>query len=154
MSLSIYGFKYNGRQEYAEFYAEEIVKRYGRFIRSVKPDLIVPIPLHKKRYRKRGYNQAELIAAELSKRLGLPTDPHLLMRIKETRPQKNLSESERENNLKRAFKMRKNDVSLKTVVLIDDIYTTGSTIDSAAGCLKKNAVKGVYFIVLSTSSML
>ncbi|HAV00741.1 MAG: ComF family protein [Lachnospiraceae bacterium] len=154
MSLSIYGFKYNRRQEYAGFYADEIEKRLGRFIRDLKPDALVPIPLSRKRYIKRGYNQAELISNELSKRIGVPVDADLLVRAKNTKPQKNLSVEERENNLKRAFKIGRNDVSLKTVVLIDDIYTTGSTIDSAAGCLKEYGVKGVYFVVLSTSSML
>ena len=154
LSLSIYNFKYGGRQEYASFYADEIIRRFGTFIRSIEPDALVPIPLHKKRYRKRGYNQAELIAAELSKRLRIPLNTKLLLRGKNTTPQKNLSESERENNMKGAFKIGRNDVSLNSIVLIDDIYTTGSTIDSAAACLKENGVKGVYFIVLSTSSML
>ena len=154
MSLSIYGFKYNRRREYAGFYADEIEKRLGRFIRDLEPDALVPIPLSRKRYIKRGYNQAELISNELSKRIGVPVDADLLVRAKNTKPQKNLSVEERENNLKRAFKIGRNDVSLKTVVLIDDIYTTGSTIDSAAGCLKEYGVKGVYFVVLSTSSML
>ena len=154
MSLSIYGFKYNKRQEYAAFYADEIVKRLGRFLRDLKPDALVPVPLSRQRYIKRGYNQAELISDELSKRTGVPVARDLLVRTKNTKPQKNLSGEERENNLKRAFKIGRNDVSLKTVVLIDDIYTTGSTIASAAGCLKENGVKGVYFVVLSTSSML
>ena len=151
MSNTIYYFKYGGRQEYAAFYADEILKRYERLIRSISPDALVPIPLHKSRFRKRGYNQAELIAEELSRRLGIPVLPKLLLRVKKTKPQKNLDEAQRENNLKRAFKIGKNDVSLETVILIDDIYTTGSTLDSAAGCLREIGVKGVYFIVLSTS---
>ncbi len=154
MSLSIYGFKYRGRQEYASYYADEIAARYGRFIRELSPDALVPIPLNKKRLRKRGYNQAELIAFELSKRLSIPVKPDLLIREKNTKPQKNLSGQERENNMKRAFKIGKNDVLLKTVILIDDIYTTGSTIDSAAACLKESGVKGVYFIVISKAGML
>ncbi len=154
LSLSIYGFKYHGRQEYAAFYADEIIKRLGRFIEAVSPEALVPIPLHKSRYRKRGYNQAELIAERLSRRLGIPCEPGLLIREKNTKPQKDLGEKERQNNLKKAFKIGRNDVSLSTVMLIDDIYTTGSTMDSAAACLKENGVKGVFFIVLSASSML
>lgn len=154
LSLSIYGFKYNGRQEYASFYSEEIIKRFGRLIREIAPDALVPIPLHKKRLRKRGYNQAGLIASELSKRLSIPVADDLLLREKNTKPQKNLDGRQRENNMKRAFKIGRNDVSLKTVILIDDIYTTGSTIDSAAACLKENGVEGVYFIVLSKASTL
>ncbi|MCR5790038.1 MAG: ComF family protein [Lachnospiraceae bacterium] len=150
---SIYGFKYNGRQEYARFYAQEIVRRYGRMLSELKPDALVPIPLHKKRLRKRGYNQAALIAQEVSRLTGIPAEPSLLQRVRNTRPQKSLNERERENNLKKAFKIRQNDVSLETVILIDDIFTTGSTMDSAAGCLRDQGVKGVYFIVLSITSV-
>lgn len=64
---SIYRFKYKGRQEYAEFFGEEMGKYLGDFIRSVSPDVMVPVPLHKKKLSKRGYNQAACLARVLGK---------------------------------------------------------------------------------------
>ncbi len=157
LAKSIYSFKYRKRQEYAGFYAKEMALRYKRMILELEPDAFVPIPLHKNRYRKRGYNQAELLAVELSRALreemSVPV-MRLLVRERATRPQKNLTPGERQNNLKGAFKIAGNSVKLKTVILIDDIYTTGSTMDSAAGCLYEAGVDKVYFLVLSSTSIL
>ncbi|MCR5734091.1 MAG: ComF family protein [Lachnospiraceae bacterium] len=150
---SIYSFKYGNRREYAAYYGREMAARLGEFIKRTDPDAIIPIPLNKKRYKKRGYNQAELIAKELSKHVNIPVMTDVLIREKNTRVQKNLSASERQNNLKNAFKIGRNDVSLKTVIIVDDIFTTGSTIDSAARCLHENGVAGVYFSVLSIADM-
>lgn len=74
----------------------------------------------------------------------------LVKRQKNTIPQKLLDETERQNNLKKAFKICQNDVKLKTVIIIDDIYTTGSTIDAMTRELKKLRIEKVYFIALAT----
>ncbi|HOO27358.1 MAG TPA: ComF family protein [Lachnospiraceae bacterium] len=149
MRKSIYQFKYGGRQEYAGFYGEEIEKKLGGIIRRWNADVLIPIPLHKSRQKNRGYNQAELIAGELEKRVGIPVVQNLLVRVKKTAAQKNLNALERENNLKKAFKIKQNDVKLNSVILIDDIYTTGCTIDTAAKCLREAGIKKIYYIVLS-----
>lgn len=149
MKKSIYQFKYGGRQEYADFYAKEIEKSQGRKIKSWHADALIPIPLHKDRKKKRGYNQAALIAKQLGKSIELPVIEDLLTRERKTVPQKNLSAKERENNLKKAFKIGRNDVKLNSVILIDDIYTTGSTINAAAQCLLEAGVGKIYFLVLS-----
>lgn len=146
MAVSFYRFKYAGRREYACFYADEIVKELGGTIRAWKPDVLVPVPVHYTRKRKRGYNQAEVLAEEIGKRMGLPVARNLLTRVKKTVPQKLLDDAGRQNNLKKAFKIEKNDVELKRVILIDDIYTTGSTIDACAAEMKRAGVGKVYFI--------
>lgn len=143
---SIYRFKYAGRQEYACFYAEEIVRKLGRTIREWKPDVLVPVPIHFTRKRERGYNQAEVLAREIGKRMEIPVAVNLIRRVKKTLPQKLLDDVERQNNLKRAFKIDRNDVKLKRVIIIDDIYTTGSTIDACAVELKRAGVEKVFFI--------
>ena len=84
-------FKYHGRQEYAAYYGAVLAEKYGDWIREVAPQALLPVPLHRKRYRKRGYNQAELIARELGKRCGVPVDAEYLFRKKDTAPQKQLS---------------------------------------------------------------
>lgn len=143
---SLYRFKYAGRREYARFYAEEIVKKLGGTIRTWKPDALVPVPIHRLRRRERGYNQAEVLAREIGKRTGIPVVPNLIRRVKKTLPQKLLDDAGRQNNLKRAFKIHGNDVKLKKVIIIDDIYTTGSTVDACAVELKRAGVEEVYFI--------
>ncbi len=143
---SMYRFKYAGRQEYARFYAEEIERRLGKKIRSWQADALVPVPIHYTRKRQRGYNQAERLAAEIGRRMHIPVERHLLRRVKKTLPQKQLGDAQRQNNLKKAFKIGRNDVKLKKIIIVDDIYTTGSTIDACAEELKKAGVERIYYI--------
>lgn len=149
MRKSIYRFKYGGRREYAKFYAQQINKELGRKIKKWNPEVIIPIPLHKSKYKKRGYNQTLLIAKELSHLLNIPVDDKVLIRTKKTEIQKNLSSSERSANLKNAFKMRPNKVQYISAMLVDDIYTTGATMSNAASALKDKGVQHVFCVSLS-----
>ena len=148
-AASIYKFKYGGRREYASFYGEQMTEYLGDFIRRIHPDGLMPIPLHPRRKAVRGYNQAELLAGEIGKKIGIPVYTKMLKRIKNTAPLKKLNPKERQNNLKKAFNISGNDVKLKTIILVDDIYTTGSTIDEAAKTLKEAGVENVYFVALA-----
>lgn len=148
----IYRMKYGNRQEYADFYGEEIIYYLGNFIRYIQPDALIPIPLHSSRQRKRGYNQAELLADAISKYSNIPVYNKILIRRKKTVPLKYLNPQERQNNLKKAFHMVENDVKLKVIILVDDIYTTGSTIEEAASVLKEGGVEKVYFITLANGT--
>jgi ComF family protein len=149
ISDSIYRFKYKGRREYASFYGEEICKYLGEEIKRLKPDALLPVPIHRKRIRERGYNQAALLAEEMSKGLRIPVMDRLIIRRRRTAPQKDLNERERQNNLKKAFKISQNDVKLNTAIIIDDIYTTGSTIDAVAEELRRAGVLKIYFVALA-----
>lgn len=146
---SIHRLKYQNRREYAAVYAKELVNQYGDWIRRNKVQAIVPIPLHKKRRKERGYNQAELIAREIGQEMNLPVYHKMLIRCVNTRAQKELNDKERKNNLKKAFKIGKNDVQLRKILLVDDIYTTGSTIDAAAQTLQEAGISDVYFVSVS-----
>lgn len=146
---SIYRMKYGGRQEYAEFFGEEMARYLGSFVRQARPDGIVPIPLHRRRLRRRGYNQAALLALALGERLGIPVYENLLVRVKNTKPLKLQNPSERINNLKKAFNITENDVKLKTILLVDDIYTTGSTMDEAARMLRQHGAERIFFLTLA-----
>ena len=148
---AIYRLKYEGRREYADFFGEEMARYLGDFIREVGPDGIIPIPLHKKRMRKRGYNQAGVLAKVLGRELGLPVYENILFRVKNTAPLKQQNYEERQNNLKKAFLVRKNDVKLYTIILIDDIYTTGTTVDEAAMALMEGGIPNVYVVTLAGS---
>ena len=99
--------------------------------------------------RKRGYNQAELLAKQLSECMGIPMEKDVLYRIKKTQPLKEMDGEQRHRNLQGAFAVSKAWNPCQNVLLIDDIYTTGSTIERAAGILKKAGVENVYFLTLS-----
>lgn len=146
---SIYRMKYGGRQEYADFFGEEMGRYLGSFIRQIKPDGIIPIPLHRKRQKIRGYNQAALLAKALGEYMGVPVYDKLLVRTKNTKPLKLQNPQERQNNLKKAFIIAENDVKLKTILIVDDIYTTGSTMDEAARVLKQCGVETVCFVAIA-----
>ncbi len=102
------------------------------------PHLIVPVPLHRSRLRQRGFNQAVLLGRVLSRRLSLPMLPDALVRTRQTEPQIELSAAERRVNVKGAFSVKRPDhVAGKRILLLDDVMTTGSTMDECAKELKK-----------------
>lgn len=149
VSDSLYRFKNKGRAEYAEYYAKVLYEEKGDWLRAVNPDFLIPVPIHKSKLKSRGYNQAELISKELSKLSGIPTNTSLIIRQKKTNPLRELSLRERQNNLKKAFKIGVNDVKFKTGVIIDDIFTTGSTIDEISRTLNNTFPCEIYFMTLT-----
>lgn len=153
MRESISRFKYHGRREYASFYAEEMERICHTWIEQAAPQVLIPVPIHEKRLRKRGYNQAEILARELGKRLELPVWSDFLVRTKNTLPQKGLSRMERMENVSQAFSVDRTSQKLynvpNCVIIIDDIYTTGSTIEACACVLKREGVKRIFFLCIS-----
>lgn len=89
--------------------------------------MIIPVPLHRARRRKRGYNQAQILAENLGRMLCIPVDSKSLARRKKTSPQKKLGHNERKKNLKNAFAVTPAFRPVRKVLLVDDIYTTGNT---------------------------
>ena len=150
MADSLFRFKYRGRQEYAAFYGKELYRSYQEWLAVRKPDALVPVPCHSSRRRRRGYNQSELLAESLSAASGIPVRKDLIRRAHKTGQQKNLTLWERQNNLKKAFKICQNDVKLSTIVIIDDIYTTGSTMDAMAEEFHRSGVRNIYGMVLAS----
>ena len=146
---SLYRFKYAGRREYAGFYGRQMAVRFEEKKILWKAQALVPVPLHKKKQKRRGYNQAELIARELSQYWGIPVNTKLVIRSKNTRPMKEIVGTDRQNNLKKAFKLGVNDVKLNTIIIIDDIYTTGSTIDAVAKVCRQAGIENIYFLTVS-----
>jgi len=149
MADSIFRFKYAGRAEYAKFYGYDMFRQRGRWLMSLGAQALVPVPIHKSRQKKRGYNQALLLAEALSAYCGIPVYDDLIARCGKTKAQKNLTDRERQNNLKKAFKMLKNDVKLSTIVIIDDIYTTGSTVDAMCEVLGSAGIRNIYCLTLA-----
>ncbi len=146
---AVYRFKYKNKRRYGEIFAAEMAKWHGEIIKRWGIGEIIPIPLHPSRRKRRGYNQAELIARGLSMYTGIPYRADVLFRIKKTTPLKELDRSERRLNLRGAFAVSRKWTAPENILLTDDIYTTGSTMESAAGILKKAGVQNVYFLTIS-----
>lgn len=148
MKQSIYQMKFHNKREYADFYVRQMCRMLEPVLPLWRPQALIPVPLHKSKYRKRGFNQSLLLAEGIGKAFSIPVQGELVERIKATLPQKELNVKKRKNNLKNAFKIKEHDVELNRVLIIDDIYTTGSTIDAISECLLERGVEEIYFAVL------
>ena len=146
MRASIAYFKYLGRREYGKFYAASIWKYRKQALSLWKAEVIVPVPVHSSRKAVRGYNQAEVIAKELGEYMNLPVVIDAVIRCGKTKAQKELTPEERKKNLQNAFAKGKNPFPWKRVLLIDDIYTTGSTVDAVTRVLKALGGEQIYVV--------
>lgn len=147
-SRSMSQIKYNNKREYLDFYSEAIYRKLGRRIRAMKADVLMPVPVHPSRLRQRGFNQAEELSRRLSVQLGIPVNTSVLKRNRKTAPQKSLDPSGRLKNLEKAFCAFQLPPGIRSVMLVDDIYTTGSTIEACARVLKKAGAERVYFVTI------
>ena len=148
MRKSISMFKYHNRREYAEFYAKEMYKHCESFLKNCAPEVILPVPVHRQKKRKRGFNQSELVAKKLGKILNVPVDTKHLVRVEKTTPQKELTRQRRKQNLKKAFAIVKNEKQYQRVLIVDDIYTTGATMDAISEILRENQTKFIFFLTI------
>lgn len=148
MKEALMRFKFHGRKEYGEFLGK-LLCMYGKtFLQQTKPQVIIPVPVHRKKKNRRGYNQAEVLAAAVSRGFSIPIRTDLVLRRKFTKAQKELNRKERKRNLKQAFYVKNEVKDYQTVLIVDDIYTTGSTVNAIAEKLKNQGVQKVYFLVL------
>lgn len=147
-SASMVRIKYKNKREYLDFYGEAIWRRYGSRLERLQAQALVPVPIHTSRRRQRGFNQAEVLAEILSGYLGIPVRGDFLVRNKRTAPQKSLDPTARLKNLEEAFGAGMDLRGLESVILVDDIYTTGSTAEACTRVLKKAGVKRVYLVVV------
>lgn len=154
MQEAVFRFKYQGRQEYADFFAESMGRYLSREITGFGAEALIPVPLHKERLKKRGYNQAALLSEKLGKIMGIRVEKDLVKRVRATAPQKTLTREERRKNLKKAFKLSGNGVKLTKVIIVDDIYTTGSTVDEISYLLRAAGVRSVYVATVCSGTPL
>lgn len=147
MKYSIMKYKYFGCREYSRFYGKAMYL-YGRDLLAFwQPQMIVPVPLYWRKQKIRGFNQAELLARELSRYTGIPVNTRLLKKNHATRSQKKLDAAGRKQNLREAFQVVGNPAG-KSILLIDDVYTTGSTMDVLARALLGKGASHVFFLTL------
>lgn len=141
---SILAVKYHNKREYLDYYGAMLAKRIEPELSGLHLSGLVPVPIHKSKKRERGFNQAELLANVVGKTLGLPVYRELLFRMHDTIPQKELSPAERTNNIRQALQTGMVVPDCKNVLLVDDIYTTGATVQACTEALLEAGIQHVY----------
>jgi len=144
---AIHHLKYSGRTSLAEPLGAYLEARWR--IAPLPADLIVPVPLHAARQRERGYNQSALLAIPLSRVSKLPVAEPALTRVKATTPQVTLNAAERKANVCAAFEARCDLVRGRRVLLVDDVCTTGATLESSSIALRQAGATSVWALTLA-----
>ena len=145
--------KFRSQRQLAQGLGElfaEVAAEWDHLVKVKKAAYIVPIPLHPSKKRMRGFNQAEVMARPLSKALNIPIAADMLKRVRKTAPQSGLSAASREQNLEEAFRYNKKyGDSPACILLLDDIYTSGATMNACAKTLMENNTQEIHAISLS-----
>ncbi len=146
----IIDYKFNDKAYLSNFFTKIIIKN-KKICRKIKSyDIIIPVPIHKKRKQERGYNQSELIAKILAQNLKLELVTNSLIKEKNTVAQSSLSKEQRKQNVKQVYKIQnKQKIENKKVILLDDIYTTGSTAEECSKMLKQNGAKEILVLTIA-----
>jgi ComF family protein len=130
---------------------DAIARQMTGFVRSLElnVDMLIPIPLGKKRLKERGYNQVALVARPLAEGLGLQYAPQALEKIRDTRSQVGLDVAQRRENVSNAYQAVRSFVNQRSILLMDDVATTGSTIQSSSEALLSAGAREVYAITIA-----
>lgn len=143
-------FKYGRKVSLGKPLGRLIAHGCAEFLAAVPADLIVPVPLHPKRLRWRGFNQSLILGQAVSRAYAMPIDPFVLQRRRETAAQTQLAEDERRRNVRGAFALNpERSVEGRCVLLIDDVYTSGATVNECSRTLKQGGAKEVYVLTLA-----
>ncbi len=148
---ALHRLKYNNDTGMGEILASILVERFQNLDWPV--DLVTSVPLSRERFRSRGYNQAECIARPFAAIIGKLYSSTAIKRIKDTRSQIDLSAVERRKNVSGAFYANISQVALKSVIIIDDVSTTGSTISECASALKLAGAQKVFALTLARAPL-
>lgn len=146
----IIDYKFNDKSYLNNFFSSIILNNKFDCDILKKYDIIISVPLSKKRMNKRGYNQTDLIARKISKSLNIEYKLDYLVKIKETIKQSSLNKKERIQNIKDAFVFNnKYNIKNKKIILIDDVFTTGNTVNECSKVLRKNGAKEILVLIIA-----
>lgn len=146
----IFDLKYN-KKRYLSYHMAEIMANRIKSFGKMDIDIIIPVPMYRKKEKRRSFNQAYLIASFFGKMMNIKVDKKILIKIKDTEAQNKLKKDERKKNLKNVFEFVSNkDIEGKNILLIDDVYTTGSTVDECSRILRKSGVSNIYVLTFAT----
>lgn len=151
LKQALAALKYDRHAELGEIFGRWIGQTWLESSLVQQKLTLIPIPLHAQKLKERGFNQAELIARGFSQVTGYPIQPHALIRFKETKAMYRLKPRERAENLKNAFKIGIITNLTSKILLIDDIYTTGTTAKEAANCLRSHQIPVIGIATLASS---
>ena len=147
----VHALKYEGNTRLAEPLGNLLAYTYRKC--NMHADIIIPVPLHSERQRKRGYNQSTLLAEVCARQLGLPFRHDVVVRTRDTQAQVGLSSFERQQNVAHAFAcsplFATSALSKRTIIIIDDVCTTGATMEACAASLFAAGVQSVWGLVLA-----
>ena len=150
LQKAIHRWKYQGKTYFNPLFGEWMTEGLRRYWDPHLFDLLLPVPLHIQRLRERGFNQTLLLVKELSLRTGIPYRRRLLQKKRATVPQVNLDGIEREKEVKGSFYVRKEkDLEGKSILLVDDVYTTGATVNECSKVLLRGGAKRVDVLTLA-----
>jgi len=148
---SLIRFKFYASPSHYRTFAKLMAKRFLEMAETGDYDMIVSVPLHKQKEYARGYNQARLISKALSRELKLPEESKVIKRLKNTGSQSLLDKKDRQLNIKGAFSVTDYEtVSDKSIILVDDIMTTGATLEECGRVLKEAGARRVTALVVAT----
>jgi len=143
-------FKYGRKVSLGKPLGRLMARGCEEFLNECRFDAIIPVPLHPKRLRWRGFNQSVLLARQVSRAYGVAMDPFLLCRNKATPPQTELNEEERRRNVRGAFALHpRRSVKGKRLLVVDDVYTSGATVNECSRTLRQAGAKEVYVLTLA-----
>ena len=146
----IHNMKYNEMTKISEYLGKYTKEYLNTFHPFSKIDIITPIPLHKVKKRSRGFNQSEFLTRVISEQMNWTHIPNLILRKKFTETQTKLSKKQREENVSNAFKLNpKFNIENKDILIIDDVFTTGATINSACKLLKNHNANKIYVLTIA-----
>jgi ComF family protein len=149
----IHLFKYGGRSGLVSFLGPLLASFARTWAPAEKATLVMPVPLHPRRLRERGFNQSKLLAGYVARALGTGMDFLSLRRVKFTIPQTGLGKKERRKNVQRAFDLKTPErISGETVLLVDDVATTGTTLNECARVLSKAKAERVFALVIARTA--
>ncbi len=149
-ATAVAAFKYRGKISLDRALAQLIITRHAPRIREFAPQLIIPVPLHPRRLRRRGYNQALLLARQLGRQLDIPVDHTSLIRTSDTTTQLHLSAQQRLNNLRHAFALSR-PLAADRVLLVDDVATTTATLRACCQPLHSNGTTCAAVVIARAS---
>jgi len=151
VKAAIRRYKFHNKPSYFRTFSQILAYEIKNKLDIENIEMILCVPLHKQRERMRGYNQARLLSRAVSRELNIPDKSNLLVRVKNTKPQSLLGKEQRSENIKGAFRVvNENEIKGKKILLIDDILTTGATLNECARVLKEAGAIQVNAAVISS----
>ncbi len=151
IQTAIWSLKYENGYKLAQPLGQRLAQHFNSLNWTI--DMVVPVPLHTKRLAERGYNQSQLLAEYLTAHIAIPCEPQALRRERQTQAQVTLNAADRQTNMQNAFSGNPSLLTNRTILLIDDVYTTGATLAACAEAALSAGAQAVYALTLTAAGI-